>query len=32
MEKTFMVPMEYETNGKVIMAPMKCILVVFSPN
>ena len=32
MEKAFMVPMEYSTNGKDIMAPMKCILIVFSPN
>ena len=27
MEETFMVPMEYNTNGKGIMAPMKCILI-----
>ena len=27
-----MVPMEYNTNGKGIMAPMKYILIIFSPN
>ena len=27
-----MVPMEYNTNGKGIMAPMKYILIIYSPN
>ena len=32
MKKTqFMVPMEYNTNGKGIMAPMKYILIILAP-
>ena len=28
----FMVPMEYKPNGKGIMAPIKYILIIYSPN